>query len=305
MYDPVNNAPEPSENAIFARRIARRLLRGMGSAIITPYVLSPGTPGILVAHALTPDGKILVAACPQESSALGALSPGEKTAVRMDISLQSHVVNAQVDIASIHFLADLRWEVEESVEELFAQISQWNELNRLDADRTVDELEELMAVAAAPGGRLGLLEAEQVVVHDINGISRQNMELVVGTQPLCAQNCPVQCLENSWSAQQCQEAQEIVNGRGELILYSLCDGVDNGIISGAVCSKKSTLNGTENIWGSVLCVDADAHGITLMRVLPFETTVYSLKFAVPLMGISRLEQYLLDSIFKPLSVEHC
>ena len=127
-----------------------------------------------------------------------------------------------------------------------------------------DPLTDLAGLADAPGGRLGVIETNRIMVHDAMGVSGHTMEEVLdpdakGVRPLL------------WSAFETFSAQEEVKALGEGALEVLCEGVEQGGVPGAICSRRPSDGLCEALWGRVLCVDVSPYAVTLLR-LRRETT---------------------------------
>ena len=92
-----------------ARRMARRLLAGSGSAAVTAYRIDPSAPAAFVAHAMRADGRILVAACPPKSTPLAIAPDGVAVDVRLDVTLDAAEPGVRITAATAHLLGNLTW----------------------------------------------------------------------------------------------------------------------------------------------------------------------------------------------------
>jgi len=92
-----------------ARRMARRLLAGSGSAAVTAYRIDPSAPAAFVAHAMRADGRILVAACPPEGTPLAIAPDGVAVDVRLDVTLDAAEPGVRITAATAHLLGSLTW----------------------------------------------------------------------------------------------------------------------------------------------------------------------------------------------------
>ena len=92
-----------------ARRTARRLLAGSGSAAVTAYRIDPSAPAAFVAHALRADGRILVAACPPQGTPLAIAPDDVAVDIRLDVTLDAAEPGVRITAATAHLLGSLTW----------------------------------------------------------------------------------------------------------------------------------------------------------------------------------------------------
>jgi len=269
----------PADAVVRARRTARRLLSGTGSSTVTAYHLDPRAPALLVAQALTSDGRLLVAACPPGRSALAAVGVEKPVDVRLDVTLDASEPGIRITAATAHLLGRLSW-LAEDVESLLSSAR----ASTCHCEITGgDPFERLAAVASSPGGRLGRVRFERVVVHDVTGVSSHWLREILNPegspQDGRTPGAPVQESPfEVWSPLRLLSAHEAVRRVGEIDLRAVCDGVREGGVPGVVCARRPTIGVCPSLWGRILCVDVDPHGVTLMHVGGRETTTIHVAF---------------------------
>ena len=159
-----------------ARRMARRLLAGSGSAAVTAYRIDPSAPAAFVAHALRADGRILVAACPPQGTPLAIAPDDVAVDIRLDITLDAAEPGVRITAATAHLLGSLTWVEGEDRALLLAS-------SRASACHCAivgeDPLERVREIAAGPGGRLGVITCERVMLHCVSGVSSHDIEEIL------------------------------------------------------------------------------------------------------------------------------
>nr|WP_300337201.1 hypothetical protein [Actinomyces sp.] len=244
-------APEP---AVASRRMARRLLSGAGCATVTAYRL-PQAESLIALHALDADGRVLVAAHPGPAHALAQVGCDVVTDVRLDVTLEAAEAGLRITTASAHLLGTLTWlDASQASEVLVGQSAGCHCPIAGEDPRSA-----LASLSCAPGGRLGVIETERVMVHDALGVSGHTVSEVLapgaGEGPALL-----------WSAFDEVSAQEEVGDLGDVALDVLCGGVLEGVVPGLVCSHRPAQGLCSSLWGRVLCVDVAPDAVTLMRL---------------------------------------
>lgn len=258
-----------------ARRTARRLLSGAGSAAVTAYRIDPSAPAAYVAHALRQDGSILIAACPPEGAPLALVPDGDSTEIRLDVTLDSAEPGVRITAATAHLLGSLTWVDEEEAAPLLASARTPACHCAITGD---DPLETLAEIAVAPGGRLGVVSTERVMLHCVTGVSSHTIPEILAVEvpePDAASRRPAL---SSWSSHEVLAAHESVTAVGQLGLQAICDAVREGGAPGWICSSRPAVGVCSSLWGRTLCVDVDAHGATLMRITAEEITTLVIAF---------------------------
>lgn len=239
-----------------AERVAARLLMGSGSASMTAFRLS-GQPVLgSLAHGVASDGSLVVATV--RPGALAAHAPQRaddeiftsgRLQVRLDTTLEAPEAATRIVAASAHMLGALRW----------LDIAEGRD------DAIVQRLPEHVAdLALAPGGRLGVVHATSVLIHEAAGVTRLSVpELLQGIRGGSAPESAVrsgEMLDFSMSL-----------SRDQLSL--LADAVVGGYRSGYVLTEKASVQGCSALAGRAFVVDVDEVGLTIMHVGQKTTTV--------------------------------
>ncbi|WP_341769383.1 hypothetical protein [Actinomyces bowdenii] len=258
-----------------ARRTARRLLSGAGSAAVTAYRIDPSAPAAYVAHALLNDGRILIAACPAPGAPLAIAPDGLATEVRLDITLDAAEPGVRITAATAHLLGSLTWIEEQGTEGVLASARTPACHCAITGD---DPLERVGQVAGWPGGRLGVIATERVMLHCVTGVSSHTIPEVLAIDGQGAESAAQHPSASAWSSHEVLAAHESVAAVGELGLQAICDAVSSGEALGWVCSTRPSVGVCSSLWGRILCVDVDAHGATLMRITAEEITTLVVAF---------------------------
>ncbi|MDV5998734.1 hypothetical protein IUU84_03920 [Kocuria rhizophila] len=238
--------------------LAHRMLSGAGEAQVVAYRV-PGQPVLdSVAHGLTRSGELVLAVTvdPQEMDP-AVLVTGEPVEVRMDVTKVAPEPDVRIVAASAHLLARLEW------------------LDPLDAELLVGtgEIPELVAaVAGAPNGRLAVLEAERVVLHDGSGVTPvEHRELVVHHGTVGAA-----------PGDACREVEstglDAAMDVDRVDLAGLCDAAENGWIPAHLLTQKPSTGGCAHTVERDFIVDVDLTGITVLRHGARVTSVYFVPF---------------------------
>ena len=248
-----------------ARRLARRLLAGSGSAAVTAYRIDPSAPAAYVAHAMRADGRILVAACPPEGTPLAIAPDDVAVDVRLDVTLDAAEPGVRITAATAHLLGDLTWVDGEDRALVLAS-------SRTPACHCAivgdDPLERVREIAAGPGGRLGVISCERVMLHCVSGVSSHDIEEILDVASADAGSLP----SVSWNP------QEAVSAVGQLGLRAVCEAVREGQMPGWTCSSRPAVGVCPTLWDRTLCVDVDSHGVTLMSITGEEVTTLVVSF---------------------------
>lgn len=236
--------------------MGRRLLAGAGSALLTAFRRDPDAPQ-LVLHGMDGAGRVLVAACPPASRPLGLLPVGSATEVRLDVTLDAAEPGMHLTAASAHLLGVLEWLSDDEGDQLLATARSAACHCAVTGTEPLDSLAEL---ARAPGGRVGVIRAERVVVHDAMGVHAHAIADLLRPEVPGSPPPPV------WTAVDRLVAHDAVTALGRSELAALCEGVLLGIIPGQVCSARRLGDACEELMGRVLCVDACPQTVTLMQL---------------------------------------
>nr|WP_243896373.1 hypothetical protein [Actinomyces bowdenii] len=250
-------------------------MSGAGSAAVTAYRIDPSAPAAYVAHALLNDGRILIAACPAPGAPLAIAPDGLATEVRLDITLDAAEPGVRITAATAHLLGSLTWIEEQGTEGVLASARTPACHCAITGD---DPLERVGQVAGWPGGRLGVIATERVMLHCVTGVSSHTIPEVLAIDGQGAESAAQHPSASAWSSHEVLAAHESVAAVGELGLQAICDAVSSGEALGWVCSTRPSVGVCSSLWGRILCVDVDAHGATLMRITAEEITTLVVAF---------------------------
>ena len=237
--------------------LAHRMLSGAGQASVVAYRLE-GQPVLTsVAHGLTERGELVVATATDPTGAgWDVLAAGEPQDVRVDITKVAPEPDVRIVAASLHLLARLEW------------------LHPLEADllRGSGELPELVAaVAGGPGGRLAVLDAARVVLHDGTGATPLAFSsLQEHGRVRAVASVPAPGLESA--------ALDAVADVDRLDLAALCDAAERGWIPSHLLTRKASTDGCRHAVNRDFVVDVDRTGITVLRHGSRWTSVYFVPF---------------------------
>ena len=254
-----------------ARRTARRLLAGGGSAAVTAYRIDPSAPAAFVAHAMRADGRILVAACPPQGTPLAIAPDDVAVDVRLDVTLDAAEPGVRITAATAHLLGSLTW-VDGEDRALVLASSRTSACHCAIVGE--DPLERVREIAAGPGGRLGVIACERVMLHCVSGVSSHGIEEILDVAPTDAGMAS----STSWSPQEVMDAHEAVSAVGQLGLRAVCDAVREGQMPGWTCSSRPAVGVCPTLWDRTLCVDVDSYGVTLRSITGEEVATLVVSF---------------------------
>ena len=137
-----------------------------------------------------------------------------------------------------------------------------------------DPLERVREIAAGPGGRLGVISCERVMLHCVSGVSSHDIEEILDVASADAGSLP----SVSWNPQEVMDAHEAVSAVGQLGLRAVCEAVREGQMPGWTCSSRPAVGVCPTLWDRTLCVDVDSHGVTLMSITGEEVTTLVVSF---------------------------
>ena len=119
---------------------------------------------------------------------------------------------------------------------------------------------------AVPGARLGFVEVEKMVLHDLTGATPIPLEALEGPAPL---------IEDPYAA------FDLVARNDNTALKDLCWAVMVGTVPGFAIQKAPLPHVCSHTADQVFCVDVDPTGVTVMLVGRHETLIAYARFATP------------------------
>ena len=245
-----------------AASLALRLLSGAGKPSIHGYGSGPSRTCETVWHGLTARGALLVAAIDTFDNPLTGAPALEPISVRLDVVKESPEWAARITACAIHLLGTLQW------------------LPQDDAGGYLDaSVNPLVAEAAAmPGGRLGVLRTDRVVLHDSAGVAPMPFADVL------ASRSPAGAFPSAVEELSAREELERLTQSDLAELFALADdGWD-----GALPLTSHAVETCASLHGQVLCVDIDRTGLTLMQVDAAGTRTALFAFDQPAGSLSEL-----------------
>jgi hypothetical protein len=237
-----------------ARSLVQRLLSGAGRASLVAFDLSPDVVEA-IDHGLSETGELMVACIADDGVAVttwGQLP----LRVRLDVVKEAPEWSVRITACATHLLGELEW-LADDVRESYLSCA------GLPA--------RMVELASAPGGRLGVVHTERVLLHDATGvIAVPFAEIVDGPSALGA----FPDAEQEWAA------REVAGHLSRLDIVSLFDAADAGW-DAAITLSSGGQGGCPHLDGEVFCVDVDRTGLTLMAIESGLTTVVLFAFASP------------------------
>lgn len=237
--------------------LAQRLLSGAGRASLLAYDLAPAAEASALAHGLSRTGQLLVA-CIADDQIPATTWERTPLRVRFDILKEAPEWSARITACALHLLGTLEWLTDDArAEQLAEGVSPW-----------------LAELASAPGGRLGVVRTDRVLLHDCAGVTPLAMEELADAPAFPGADA-------EW------EARELVGRLSFAELDELLGAAVAGW-SAATVLAGSSAGGCSHLQRQVFCVDVDRTGLTLMDVEPGRTAVVVLSFDQPADSIEEL-----------------
>lgn len=240
--------------------LARRLLAGSGRASLIAYDLAPAVEAAALVHGLSRSGELLVA-CLADDEIPATTWERTPLRVRFDIVKEAPEWSVRITACALHLLGVLEWLPTE-----------------LQAERIAEGLPSRLAeLASMPGGRLGVIRTDRVLLHDCSGVTPLAFE------ELSDDVAAFPGVELEW------EAQELVSRLTLDERDELLSAAAAGWNAAAVLAGNST-GGCAHMGRQVFCVDIDRTGLTLMEVAPGFSAVVVFGFEQPADSIEELAE---------------
>jgi hypothetical protein len=217
--------------------LARRLLAGAGRASLVAYDLAPLVEAGALSHGLSAHGDLVVA-CLTDREVPATTWNSTSLRVRLDVVKEAPEWEVRITACAVHLLGELEWLAGDLVEDYLTEAS-------LDP--------QLVELATAPGGRLGVVRTDRVLVHDIAGVLPFAYDEVVerrGSYP---------DPDQEWTA------RELLGRLPVAQLTGLAYAAASGWTAGVTLSVREEA-ACPHVEGHVFCVDVDRTGLTLMSV---------------------------------------
>lgn len=256
--DPIQTSTVHALPQARAVSLAQRLLSGAGRASLLAYDLAPAAEASALAHGLSRTGELLVA-CIADDEIPATTWERTPLRVRLDIVKEAPEWSARITACALHLLGTLEWLTDDIRDQRLADgVSPW-----------------LAELATAPGGRLGVVRTDRVLLHDCAGVTPLALE-ELADEPEAFPGADAE-----W------EARELVGRLSPAELDELLDAAASGWPAATVLAGSST-GGCPHMERQVYFVDVDRTGVTLMAVDSGQTVVVVLGFDQPADSIEEL-----------------
>lgn len=264
--EPVHSALIVQDAALAARSLslAHRLLAGSGRTAMLAYDLSPMAETSAMCHALSELGEVLVA-CVADPEVPVTTWGQVPLRVRLEIVKEAPEWSVRIASSAVHLLGTLEW------------LSDDEQAERL-ADPDLDP--RVAHLAGLPGGRLGVVATDRVLLHDSAGVTPIAYEEIVETH-LSRPAYPGPADE--W------EARELIGAVSPIDALDLFAAADAGWDAAIELSGRQQ-DTCPHMHGQLYCVDIDQVGLTLMSVSDSYSRVVLFAFSRPARNAAELAE---------------
>lgn len=246
-----------------AASLALRLLSGAGVPSLFGYAPGPSGGCETLWHGLSSRGELLVAAVDTFDSPITAAPELEPINVRLDVVKESPEWAARITACALHLLGTLEWLPQDVAAAHLAEV----DVNPL-----------VVEAAAMPGGRLGVIHTDRVVLHDSAGVTPMPFaDVVASAAPAGIFPAPADELA----------AREEMGSLSQADLTALFV-LANDDWDAALPLTAQPVTTCPTLHGRVLCVDVDRTGLTLMQVDAVGTRTVLFAFERPVGSLGEL-----------------
>ncbi|MFT3859765.1 hypothetical protein [Micropruina sp.] len=217
--------------------LARRLLAGAGRASLVAYDLAPLVEAGALSHGMSAHGDLVVA-CLTDREIPATMWHSTPLRVRVDVVKEAPEWEVRITACAVHLLGELEWLAPDLVADYLSQAA-------LDP--------QLVELATAPGGRIGIVRTDRVLVHDIAGV------LPFAYDEVAERRDSFPDRDQEWAA------RDLLGQLPPAQLAGLAYAAASGWMSGVTLSVREEA-ACPHIEGHVFCVDVDRTGLTLMSV---------------------------------------
>lgn len=237
--------------------LARRLLGGAGRAALVAYDLDPLVEAGALCHTLSADGDLVIA-CLRDPAVPATQWDETSLRVRVDIVKEAPECAVRITACAVHLLGELDWIPDALVPDYLARAGL---------------PEVLVELGTGAAGRLGVVRADRLLVHDSAGVTPLSFDCVTGRHP----SAPATSVESFPNREQEWLARDLVGELSSWQLAGLLDAAADGWDSALMMSQRAE-QACSHVDGQVFCVDLDRTGLTLMAVRGGETSVAFIAF---------------------------
>lgn len=256
----------PEDYETRAMNLALRLLDGVGSASIHAYRDYPSHPLSLISHGRTISGEFVISTHLDDYNPLGAIPPGEPFPIRIEIVREAPAARMRLVSGSVHMLGTMMW------------------VDKIDAAHLVAEgiiPDHVAFLATSPGGRLGFIDSHRAVVNSDMGIIPFDLDEL--TESAIA-HFPTRSDDLA-----CFDTVEALTQEN---LTMICDAVREERIDGILKCHAELDQACPHLCGTVVCVDTDPHGISLIQFRETNTFQAFVPFESPVSSVTELREQL-------------
>ncbi len=239
--------------------LARRLLGGAGRASMLAYDLAPAVEAEAIAHGLSQAGQLMVAGIPVDGCPATTWDQSPMR-VRFDVIKEAPEWSVRITSCAVHLLGVLEWLSDEVRDHYLAEAG-------LDP--------RLVEVASAPGGRLGVIRTDRVLVHDCTGVTPIEFAALIDRSADGSVR-----IDSFPDVEEERSAREVLGQLTPSVVGELLDAGRAGW-GGATIVSERPVGGCPHTAGQVFYIDIDSTGLTVMEAGATVTTVTVLSFERP------------------------
>lgn len=222
--------------------MASRLLSGAGRPSLLPHDLTPAYEASAISHGLSCTGDLVVACVQDPEVPLTGWEPASGLRVRLDVIKESPEWEVRITSCALHVLGTLEWLPDDV----------------LPGYLLIAGLHPRVAeLASSPGGRLGIITVERLLLHDSSGAATISFEGLAASATAFGRAFPDP--DQEWTA------RDLVGARAPEDLRALFDAAVEGW-SAAIPLAVREDRTCPALEGRLFCVDVDRTSITLMEV---------------------------------------
>lgn len=248
-----------ASKSAYGENIARRILTGAGALTLVPYRVDSLRSVEVFTHGVDEHGRILVICSAADADYMGA------TEVRVDGRKKALEFDVDITVASLHALARVWW-------------------LPLEAGTTV------LGVTVGPHLRVGVLEAESVILHGPNGVTKSSPEL------LLAGHRPHELTSRELDAR--DEVARLSDNQLSSLLSNALVEMGPGILL-TERDHHGCGMADDRLW----IVDVDHSGVVLLKLVDNRLTTVLVTFPEPVHSIADLASAV-DALAAYTSVRH-
>lgn len=223
------------------------------------YDLAPAVEAEAIAHGLSQAGQLMVAGIPVDGCPATTWDQSPMR-VRFDVIKEAPEWSVRITSCAVHLLGVLEWLSDEVRDHYLAEAG-------LDP--------RLVEVASAPGGRLGVIRTDRVLVHDCTGVTPIEFAALIDRSADGSVR-----IDSFPDVEEERSAREVLGQLTPSVVGELLDAGRAGW-GGATIVSERPVGGCPHTAGQVFYIDIDSTGLTVMEAGATVTTVTVLSFERP------------------------